>query len=90
MENLRKAFIMLGAAIMINAAAPDAVEAGGKKKVKKPNGKGKVQRGKKANKKKRVKRVKRARRRPTEFEPDLGMPAGTLYDVIGLGDLALK
>ena len=40
MENLRKAFIMLGAAIMMNAMAGDAlVEAGTKKKVKKP-GKG--------------------------------------------------
>lgn len=88
MENLRKAFIMLGAAIMMNAVSTDAVEAGTKKKVRKP-GKGKVVKGKKkVQKKKRVKRVKRGRRKPVEFEPDLGMPAGTLYDVVSAGDLS--
>ena len=86
MENLRKAFIMLGAAIMMNAMSTDAVEAGTKKKVRKP-GKGEVTRNKKVQKKKRVKRVKKGRRRPGEFEPDLGMPAGTLYDMISVRDV---
>lgn len=87
MENLRKAFIMLGAAIMMSSVSTDAVEAGTKKKVRKP-GKGKVTKNKKVQKKKRVKRVRRGRRRPVEFEPDLGMPAGTLYDVICSRDLS--
>ena len=86
MENLRKAFVMLGAAIMMNGAAADPADAGVKKKVKKP-GEGKVSKAKKKVKKKRVKRVRRARKRPVEIEPDRGMPAGTLYDVIRQQDL---
>ena len=84
MENLRKAFIMLGAAIMINTVAADAAEADDKEKVRKP-GKGKVTKKKEAQKKKRVKRVEGTRRRPRDH--DLGMPAGTLYDVIQARDL---
>ncbi len=87
MENLRKAFVMLGAAIMMSTAAADPADAGTRKKVKKP-GKGKVGKSKKKKvKKKRVKRVRRGRKRPVEIEPDLGMPAGTLYDVIRAQDL---
>lgn len=36
-------------------------------------------------KKPRVRKV--ASKKPREIEPDLGMPAGTLYDVIGKNDI---
>ena len=36
---------------------------------------------------KRVRRVKRSRTRTRSFSPDMSMPAGTLYDAIGFGDL---
>lgn len=86
MENLRKAFIMLSAAIIMDTMATDVAQAdttplGDKGK------KGKVSKTKKKKAKKRVKKVKKGRRRPAPFDPDLSMPAGTAYDVIGRQDL---
>ena len=86
MENLRKAFIMLSAAIVMDSLAtgealadptPLGVKGKGKKVTKKKTKKSK----------KRVKKVKKAKRRPTFFDPDLSMPAGTAYDVIRSEDL---
>ena len=37
--------------------------------------------------KERVRRVKGARVRPRQVDPDLAMPAGTLYDVISRADV---
>ncbi len=87
MENLRKAFIMLSAAIVMDSLATgealaDPTPMGVKGKGKKVTKKKKVKRSKK-----RVKKVKKAKRRPTQFDPDLSMPAGTAYDVIRSEDL---
>lgn len=87
MENLRKAFIMLSAAIVMDAMATDVVHAGVPAPNKKGKDKGKVSKNKKKKAQKRVKKVKRARRRPSWGDPDLGMPAGTAYDVIARQDL---
>ena len=83
MDNVRKAFIMLSAAVTMTALGTSAVEAGAR-----PPDKNKgVDKGKQKNKKK-VKRVKRGkRRRPGDFDRDLAMPAGTAYDVINRDDL---
>lgn len=86
MENLRKAFIMLSAAIIMDTMATDAAHADTTPLGQKGK-KGKVTKKKQKKSKKRVKKVKKARRRPTHFEPDLSMPAGTAYDVIGSEDL---
>ncbi|MBU2552796.1 MAG: hypothetical protein KKB20_30575 [Proteobacteria bacterium] len=88
MEQLRKAFIMLSAALTASALAADGVQAAAAAAGKAPPPrKGEVKKKEQARGKKRVKRVRPARRRPSDFEPDLGMPAGTLYDVIDREDL---
>lgn len=86
MENVRKAFIMLSAAITMGAAGCQVAQAGDRPG--KAPGKKKVQKTKKSKAKKRVKRVKRARKKRVEFSPELGMPAGTLYDVIRRQDIS--
>jgi len=84
MDNVRKAFVMLSAAVTMTALGTSAVEAGAP-----PPSKGKrVDKNKAKSKAKSKKRVKRGkRRRPADFDPDLSMPAGTAYDVISRHDL---
>ena len=83
MDNVRKAFVMLSAALTMTALGTSAVEAGAR-----PPSKGKRVDKSKAKSKKRVKRVKRVKRkRPADFDSDLAMPAGTAYDVISRDDL---
>jgi len=88
MEQVRKAFIMLSAAVTMSALAADGVQAAEQPTPagKAPPKEGEVKK-KKQKAKKRVKRVKRARKRPADFDRDVGMPAGTLYDVIAREDL---
>ena len=84
MDNVRKAFVMLSAAVTMTALGTSAAEAGARP----PDTGKRVDKGK-AKSKKKVKRVKRVkRRRPADFDPDLSMPAGTAYDVISRNDLA--
>lgn len=83
MEQVHKAFVLLSAAVTMSALGTAAAEAASKK----APGKGKQVKKARKGKKGKVKRVRRARKRPGEFRPDLGMPAGTLYDVISHEDL---
>lgn len=83
MNGVKKTFLLLSAAIAADGLASEAValeadEAGSgpPKKVEKD----------KTQKKERVQKVRRARRRPSD-DDDMGMPAGTLYDVIAREDL---
>lgn len=89
MEQVRKAFIMLSAAVTMSALAADGLQAAAQPTPagKAPPKKGEVKKKKKQRAKKRVKRIKRARKRPADFDRDVGMPAGTLYDVIHRDDL---
>jgi hypothetical protein len=82
MNELRKAFVMLSAAIAMGGL-PAAAGASTKGKAPK-NG---VDGDQQPQKKKRVVKVKKAKRRPSEFDPDLGMPSGTAYDVIERADI---
>ncbi|MBU2552795.1 MAG: hypothetical protein KKB20_30570 [Proteobacteria bacterium] len=88
MDNVRKAFVMLSAALTMSALGT-AAAAGAAPPARKGKDKGKVavKKQEQARGKKRIKRVKPARRRPADFDPDLSMPAGTAYDVINGGDL---
>ncbi len=86
MNNLRKAFIMLSAAITMNALGLGPAEARSEKS-KSPPEKGKAEPEAKRKAKKPVVQVRKARRRPADFDPDLSMPAGTAYDVIASRDL---
>jgi hypothetical protein len=86
MRDVQKAFVMLSAAITMGAFAGGTVEA--KSKAGKGPDRDTADKDKqdKQDKKKRVNKVKRARKRPADWDADLGMPAGTLYDVITLED----
>ena len=84
-ESARKAFVMLSAAVTMTMMGTAAAEAGARPA---PPSKGKIKKNKKKKAKRgKVKRVRRAKRRPSDFDPDLGMPAGTAYDVIKSTDL---
>jgi len=83
MDQARKAFVMLAAAVTMTSLGTAAAQASTSKAP--PKGK-QVKKQAKAEKGK-VDRVQRARRRPADFDPDLSMPAGTAYDVIQEADL---
>lgn len=84
MKSAHKAFVMLSAAVTMTMLGTAAAEAGGKAP---PSGKGKIKAKNKKTKRGKVKKVRRAKRRPSDFDPDLSMPAGTAYDVIQADDL---
>ena len=84
MNEARKAFVMLSAAVTMTSLGTAAAEAGMKKA---PPPKGKQVKKQAKAKKGKVKKIRRARRRPADFDPDFGMPAGTAYDVIEGTDL---
>lgn len=95
MENLRKAFVMLSAAISMDALATTEAEAGKPADADKgkPPAEAKPPKDSKDNDKgeqsrrKRVRPLPRPDRGDSFGDPDLGMPAGTLYDVIGGDDV---
>jgi hypothetical protein len=84
MQEVRKAFVMLSAALAMGALSVEEATAL-KSKSKSPDG-DKVEKGKEGSKQ-RVKKVRRARRRPADWDADLGMPAGTLYDVLAIDEV---
>lgn len=89
MEQLRKAFVMVSAAIMASqlgtkaSCASTTADDGDNNDAQRLG-----ESGSKQEKKKPAKRAKDdKKRRPPEWEPDLNMPAGTAYDVIDRDDV---
>lgn len=91
MSQLRKAFVMLAAAITAEsfAAQVQAGESEAKAKAKASKEARPAAAPKRAApaEKKPVAKQERARRRPSDMDMDFGMPAGSAYDVISHDDV---
>jgi hypothetical protein len=83
MTNLRKSFILLSAAITLGNLEQAQAAAG---KPSAPNEQ-RTASAKKAGERQRVSKQPRAQRRPIDSDFNLGMPAGSAYDVLARSDL---
>ena len=82
MTKAKSAAIMAAAAVVASALECDVARAeSAAPPADPPKPTGKARPGK-AEQKQPVKKVEAAKKRPVERDPDLGMPAGTAYDVM--------
>ncbi len=82
MTKAKSVAIMAAAAVAASALASELARAEGAAPTADPPKPTSKARGSKVEKKQPVKKVEAAKKRPIERDPDLGMPAGTAYDVM--------
>ena len=83
----KTAAIMAAAAMVASTLTSGGARAEGSAPSADPPKKASKEKGSKAEQKRPVKPVAAAKKRPVERDPDVGMPAGTAYDVMRHGDV---